>query len=59
MSVKCSFRGLKANDMDQHMRRMRELHAARLDALIRCGPRHLGGVMELVPTRDWGRHCGN
>jgi GntR family transcriptional regulator / MocR family aminotransferase len=43
----CDF--IAEGHMDQHMRRMRELYAARFDALVRSARRELGGLMELNP----------
>lgn len=43
----CDF--IAEGHMDQHMRRMRELYAARFDALIRSARRELEGLMELAP----------
>lgn len=44
----CDF--ISQGHMDQHMRRMRELYAARFDALIRSARRDLDGVMDLSPA---------
>jgi GntR family transcriptional regulator / MocR family aminotransferase len=43
----CDF--ISEGHMDQHMRRMRELYASRLDALIRRARRDLDGLMKLSP----------
>ncbi len=43
----CDF--IAEGHMDQHMRRMRELYAARFEALIRAAQRELEGLMELAP----------
>jgi GntR family transcriptional regulator/MocR family aminotransferase len=44
----CDF--ISEGHMDQHMRRMRELYAARLDALVGSAKRELNGLMELSPV---------
>jgi GntR family transcriptional regulator/MocR family aminotransferase len=45
----CDF--IAEGHMDQHMRRMRELYAARFDALIRSARRDLDGLMKFSPTQ--------
>jgi GntR family transcriptional regulator / MocR family aminotransferase len=43
----CDF--ISEGHMEQHMRRMRELYATRLDALVQSARRNLDGVMEVSP----------
>lgn len=44
----CDF--ISGGHMDQHMRRMRELYAARFDALVHSSRRDLDGLMDLSPV---------
>ena len=45
----CDF--ISAGHMEQHMRRVRELYAARFDALVRAVQRDLGGLLQLAPSQ--------
>jgi GntR family transcriptional regulator / MocR family aminotransferase len=44
----CDF--ISAGHMEQHMRRMRELYAARFDTLVRAARREFDGLLQLAPS---------
>jgi GntR family transcriptional regulator/MocR family aminotransferase len=48
-AILCDF--IAGGHLAQHMRRMRDLYASRLDRLVRCARVELGSVLEMSPLR--------